>query len=386
MKKILFVLLTVFSLCCTAMAQKTVVVSEEFPYTEWIGGKPEINSYDLLLSISFKEDSNTLQVALSSTNSLIYGFRHNIVYGNVFTGCRKLGFQKLPYKVDVDPNSRLKMSKGVKKQLKPNVKQHNFNPWLEYDGMEALKEADIFPSDSLVQHFKVEPSNYHVSIHLGDCFFISRDGTTGKGGSKFSIEHMKSLLNEYDILVVRDPCRKSRAQIDSVQAMHGILSIAREQLEISFPDGTAKSLQELESFQMLRNDLLKSHYKTSMTTGCPELAEAVNSYNACVDSVLNMVCVIPDEYKAGIVLQLGTGAERVDANGLLYCSRMLDQLVAEWQIEKNKTARLSIVQECRKLIDSGTAMAIGRRAVTDADRKAIDVFAQAKEHFNKVCR
>lgn len=386
MKKILSILLIAFSFCCTALAQKEVVVSEAKPHLELLGGKPDVDTYDLRLCISFNEDANTLQVSLSSTNSDIFGFKHNVVYGNVFRHRRRLGFEKLPYKVDFDPATSLRMSRGVKKQMKPNVKKHNVKPWLEYDGMEAQKAEEMFPSDSLVQTFKLDPSTQSVNIRLRECFVIERKGSTGRRWNKFSMNYLQNLSNEYVVVVKRNPCRKLAGQIDSVQTMHRILSIACKQLSIGFPDGKAKTLQELESFQMLRNDLLKTYPKMNTDTACPDLARVAEEYNICVDSLLNMTCTIPDEFRADVVKQLGSGIERVDADGLLYCSRMLDDLVAEWQMEKNKTARLSIIQQCNKIIDNGTAMAIGRRVVTDADRKALEVFAQAKEHFRKTCR
>lgn len=386
MKRLFSILAVTFSFCCTALAQKEIIVSETEPYMEWLGGKPDVNSYDMRLYVGFNEDANTLTVSLSSMNAELFGFKHNIIYGNVFHGNRKLGFEKLPYKVELDPSTSLQLSKGLKRQIKPNAKMHNFQPWLEYDGMDAQKSSETFPSDSLVQTFRLEPSAQRVTIRLKDCFATERKGSSGKQWNKFSINYYKNLDAEYVIFIQRDPCRKSAAQIDSVVAMHRILSIAHDQLCASFPEGTAKSLQELETFQELRNDLLKSFSKMSANTSCSKLARAINEYNACVDSVLNMTCIIPEEYKSEIVTMIGTNVERIDADGLLYCSRMIDELVAEWLMEENRTAKLSIIQQCNKIIDNGTAMAIGRRVVTDADRKALEVFAQAKEHFRRTCK
>lgn len=386
MRRLSSVLLAICMACCLSYGQKVAVVRNSVPYMEWLGGKPEVDDRDMRLCLAFDEDRNTLTVSLNSTNSLLFAFPRGVLYDNAFHGGNKLKAEHLPYKAELAPGTVVRISGPLRRSLRPNVRAHAFRAWLEYDRMDPVPVESKIPSDSLVQVFRVSPSEQDVTIRLKDVFFLSRKGSSPAKWGKFKMTGYKDLNLEYTVVIERDPCRGMADRISAVNGMRAEASGELAALLKVFPNGVARSLDGLDEFQSRRNDLLAKYSRINEETSCPEYSKAVASYNACVDSLVNLTCRIPAEYKNELVTSFDPTVKRIDAEGLLYRARLLDELTAQWQLETRKSAKLSIRQQCDKLIDEAAALAIGRRVITDADRKALDVFIQAKDYYTKVCK
>lgn len=372
--------------CPLLSGQKVVAVKDSEPYMELLGGKPDMDERDLRLCFSFDEDENTLTVSLYSSNSMLFAFPRSVLYDNAFHRGSKLRPERLPYKADLAPGAVLRISGPVRRSLRPNKKTHSFRAWLEYDRMDPVSTGFAIPSDSLVQVFRVSPSVQDVAIRLRELLFLERKGSSPSKWNKFNLTEYEDLNLEYTVVIARNPCRGLDGKIAEVNDIHAQASADLAALAAEFPDGMTRSLDGLALFQGSRNELLAKYARMDAATPCPKLSEAIGSYNACVDSLINMTCIIPDEFKNELVTSLDPTVKRIDAEGLLYRARMLDELTAQWQLETSKSAKLSIRQQCEKLIDEASALAIGRKVVTDGDRKALNVFVQAKEYYTKVCK
>ncbi len=382
--------LTVSLIACligtAAYGQKNVVLTSSAPYVEWLGGKPDVDDNDICLRLVFDEDMNTLTVSLSSVNSIPFGFTRSVRYGTVFNSSRKLKPERLPYKVDYAPSSVFRLHRPVRRNIGHGCKNHSFKAWLEYDGMEPVPGKSVMPDDSLVQVFKVDPAKEKATVRVRDIFMLVRKGATPRKWNKFNITEYQDAHSEYEIVFSRNPCRGQDEQIAAMNALYQEVSGTLQTLSGSFPEGIALTLADLETFQNLRNKLLQRFTRKETETECPELQEAVDKYNLCVDSLLNMTCTLSEENKMEFVRNFESGVEGINSDNLLSYARQLDQLTASWRMEKSKAARQSIKLQCERIISEASKATIGRRIVTDEDRNALHIFIEAKNYYTNVCR
>ncbi len=372
--------------CPAIYGQKVVTLTSDEPYVEWLGGRPEVDDHDVCLRLSFNEYENTLSVSLNSTNSILFAFHRGVVYDNVFRGLRRLRPERLPYKVDFEPSCVFRMSKDVKRELRPGAHTHSFRVWMEYNNMEPIQSTLSLPEDSIAQTFRISTSIQDVSIRLRDIFMLDRKGSAPRQWNKYLISLYQDLHAEYNIRIVRNPCKGEEDAVVALNERHRQASHDIDNLMAAFNNGEIRSIEELENFNDMRNSLLMRHMRDNTVTNCPELAEAQASYNICVDSLLQMRFTLSDNIRSELITGFGTENERIDAEGLLFRARQLDELTAQWQLETSKSNRLSIIQQCRKIIDEAYAMVIGHRLMTDGDYRAMNIFNQAREHFLRTCK
>lgn len=385
-------LLTILCLCISVSAtygQKRVVVSASHPYVEWLGGTPDMDSHDMCLRISFDDATSALKVSLSSANSRLFAFHSGgLVYKEIF-GCRKrLRPEKLPYKITYDPSNKFFMSGYSRKSLGPGFKETILHSWIESSGATPVSEEYTMPEDSLVQVFKVESAAKEIDmmIRLRDIFFIEHRGSSPVAMKRHYLASYMDLKTEYDVTVLRDPCFGKEDQIAAVKARHKEASVAIKGLEKTYPEGKVLSLDDFEDFQSTKNTLLQNYTKMDGATDCSCLKDAIDAYNVCIDSLLNMCCTISDDKRMEIVQTLGLDLQRIDAGWLYHCARQIDELTAQWSVEKSKAAKLSIVKQCERLINEAGMSTIRHGVLNDDDRKALNSFIQAKEYFYRTCR
>lgn len=384
--------MTILCLCASFSAtygQKRVVVSASQPYVEWLGGTPDMDSHDMCLRISFNDSTSTLRVSLSSANSRLFAFHSGgLVYKDIFGCCRRLKPEKLPYRVTYDPTNRFFMTGYSRMTLGPGFKESILQSWIESSGATPVREEYTMPEDSLVQVFRIESPAKEIDmmLRLRDIFFIEHHGSSPAAMKRHYLANRKDLKTEYDVTVLRNPCFGKEEQIAAVKAGHRELSAAIDGLEKAYPEGKVFSLEDFEDFQDTKNRLLQSYAKMDNAADCPCLKDAIDAYNACIDSLLDMCCTISDDKRMEIVHNLGLDLQRVDAGWLYHCARQIDELTGQWRIEKSKAARLSIVKQCEKLIDEVGRSTLRHGLLNDDDRKALDSFIQAREYFYRTCR
>ncbi|MCQ2168490.1 MAG: hypothetical protein MJY69_07515 [Bacteroidales bacterium] len=385
-------LLTILCLCISvsvAYGQKRVVVSASQPYVEWLGGTPDVDSHDMCLRISFADSTGMLKVSLSSANSRLFAFHSGgLVYKEIFGCCRRLKPERLPYKIAYDPSNKFFMTGHSRKTLGPGFKEAILHSWIESSGATPVSEEYTMPEDSLVQLFRIESASKETDmmIRLRDIFFIEHHASSPVAMKRHYLASHKDLKTEYDVTVLRDPCFGEGDRIAAVKARHKEASAAINGLEKTYPEGKVLSLEDFEDFQNTKNSLLQNYTKMDSVTDCPCLKDAIAAYNVCIDSLLNMCCTISDDKRMEIVQNLGLDLQRIDAGWLYHCARQIDELTGQWCLEKSKSAKLSIVKQCEKLIDEAGKSTIRHGVLNDDDRKALNSFIQAKEYFYHTCR
>ena len=384
--------MTILCLCIlvsAAYGQKRVVVSASQPYVEWLGGTPDMDSHDMCLRISFDDATCALKVSLSSANSRLFAFHSGgLVYRDIFGCCRRVKPEKLPYKTAYDPSNKFIMTGHSRKTLGPGFKEAIFHSWVESSGATPVSGEYTMPEDSLLQVFKIASAAKEIDlmIRLRDIFFIEHHGSSPVALRRHYLASHRDLKTEYDVTVLRDPCFGKEDQIAAVKARHNEASLAINGLEKTYPEGKVLSLADFENFQNTKNAILKEYTKMDSVADCPCLKDAIDAYNVCIDSLLNMCCTISDDSRMEIVQNLGLGLQRIDAGWLYHCARQIDELTAQWCVEKSKAAKLSIARQCEKLIDEAGISTIRHGVLNDDDRKALNSFIQAKEYFYRTCR
>lgn len=389
MRRFLSAILCLCVSVSAAYGQKRVVVSASQPYVEWLGGTPDVDSHDMCLKISFSDSTSALTVSLSSANSRLFAFHSGgLVYKEIFKCCRRLRPEKLPYKIEYDPSDKFFMTGHSKKTLGPGFKEAILHSWIESSGATPVSGEYAMPEDSLVQVFRMESAAKEIDmmLRLRDIFFIEHHGSSPAAMKRHYLASHKDLNIEYDVTVLRDPCFGKEEQIAAVKARHGEASAAINGLEETYPEGKVLSLEDFEDFQNTKSGLLQSYTKMDNVTDCSCLKDAIDAYNVCIDSLLNMCCTISEDKRMEIVQNLGLGLQRIDAGWLYHCARQIDELTGQWCVEESKSAKLSIVRQCENLIDEAGRSTVGHGMLSDDDRKALNSFIQAKEYFYRTCR
>lgn len=381
--------LMLLSLGTRSYGQKQIVVSSEKPYVEWLGGVPDADMRDLCLRVSFDDSTSTAKVSLSSANANLFGFNSGgIVYGQIFGCGRRLKTGRLPYKVEYDSSLKFILSGPSRKSLGRGYRETVFHSWLEYDGAMPVQSVTTMPEDSLVRTFSITDPGQEIKLRLRlrDIFFLERRGTRPAAAKKLYLSNYQDLHAEYDVTIQRNPCYGMDGRTAEINAKHKDISEAVKILSDSYPEGKVLSLEDFENFQGIKAGILQNFVKAEEDVSCPDLREAISSYNACIDSLLAMSCAISDEKRMALVRNLGLGLQRVDAEWLLHCARQIDELTAQWRIETKKSVKMSIKMQCEQLIEEVTSSTIGRGIMNEDDRRALNSFIKAKEYFNKTCR
>lgn len=91
------------------------------------------NRYGPSGKINFDEPNNSLIVSLVSYRKL-FVFQDNVRYSHVVR-FNKLRPSKLPYVVKSDEKARYKMTRPLRKSIKPKRK-HIFKSWIKYEGLQ----------------------------------------------------------------------------------------------------------------------------------------------------------------------------------------------------------------------------------------------------------
>ena len=180
-----------------AQTTKQIEVDGNEPYVDQEGS----TDMDLLVKFMFDEPNNSLTVSLISYRKL-FVFQDNTRYSQA-VWCFKLRPNKLSYVVESDEQARYKLTKALRKSIKPRRK-HIFKRWIEYEGLQPQPTNYKMVNDYIEQKFDILYKEAPVSITLRDILVMNEQITSKK--KKYDLFYQTDLNRKYEITIKRDPC------------------------------------------------------------------------------------------------------------------------------------------------------------------------------------
>ena len=376
------IFLTLAVLCLTAglasaQTVKTIAVSNDKSYTDHISLGQDSRDMDVMIKFIFDESKNTLTVSLISYRRL-FVFREAARYSSVVR-CSRLHPDKLPYVVDSEAGTHYKLSKQFKKSIPAPRCKYIFSRWIEYDdGLQPTPLAYKMVNDYIEQSFDILDKRNAVSVTLRDLFLMD---PMKKKATSYLLSAGRDLNLKYQIAIVRNPCFGLEQDIQVTQASLNEVRKAYQGLKSTFSGGTVTTQESLKTFQDTRAGLLAQYVVKDADVPCPDLRDALQQYNAYVDSIGKVKCVLvsPEE-------SAWDDGKPLDTKLIYTQARQLDKAVARWLVSKDELERQDLVSQGEDIIKDVSAMIRQHRITTAEEQKAVQAYNQAEQYFKKTCK
>lgn len=382
-----------------APAIRVFSLTPDTPYTDSLSLATKDGTNDLTVTFTYNQDESTLTVKMES-DKILHVFRKDAAYKDIIHNGflifkpRRLNIFKLPYEVDSPADAEYKVSKQMKKSIgsKKDRSQYVFHQWDEVSAMKPVPAGKFaMINDHIEQVYKVDDGSDNLTFTLHDVMVLTHNPKTPKKFNNYLIENLKDFNIQYMIVLMRDPCKGLEKDLEDAQKIYQELSDGFAKLNSTFPNGEAQSVDQLKNFQSSRNELLKKYAHKDVQSPCPDLQKVWDNYNACVDSLIGMTCNLSSELaeraaNSEMVMGLDGRSNGIDASGLLFKARQIDELVNAWKVTRNQKDRTAYKLQCEKIINDAENQVVGKYAVTKEQKDAVNTIRKAIQYFNKTCK
>ena len=378
--KVLAVLFTIHLSLITSLAQtvKNISVSGDHAYTDHISLEGDVTDKDIMVKFVFDEAANQLTVSLIS-HRMIFVFREDVRFKPLFRG-RTLRPDQLPYVVTYDPTEKYQISKLFKSTVPKPRNKYVFHRWIDYEGLQPAPQEYSMVNDYISQTFDILKKRNSVVVRLRDVMLMN-DISKHMNKKRYEIPFGRDLYTEYHVTIERNPCFGREDDIASAQAALDGVRKSYRNIHRRFANGTVSSEEALAAFQELQELLMKQYPRKNVESGCPDVEQALNTYNMYADSISGLKCrLVPVAGGSRII------SEGVSARLLLSRARQIDTAVARWLLSADPIERRDIVLRMEELIKTVNT-AVSTQGVYSAEqRKALSVFREAERYYQKNCR
>lgn len=376
------VLFCLFVTGIQAQTTKPVTVRQGESFTDHISLESDTKDMDIMVKFVFDEGANTLTVSLISYRSL-FVFWANTRYKPVFKG-RRLKPDMLPYEATYDPAAKYRLSKAYRRSIPRPRKKYVFKKWVEYEGLQPAPQEYKMISDYIEQTFEIQNKRTSVVVRLRDLMMI--DKLEGKKKPQYEITYGKDLNLEYQVTIDRNPCSGLEEDLAGAQTVLEAVKKSYADISKKFGKGTVASSKQLAAFEEMKSLLLTQHVRKEMKSPCQDLQTVWAEYNAYIDSIQSMTCVVDSAFSAikGKGLQ-GKKGDTPDARFLLVRARQIDVAVSRWLLSKDGLERSDLEHRCQQMI-SEVEKEIEKGGIrTPEQKKALDIFRAAERYYRKTC-
>lgn len=364
-----------------AQTKKEVTVSDKVPFVDQLSIKEDDKDMQLTFKILFDEDDNTLTVTLTSSKNL-FVFWADLQLKQVFSCCRWLQTEKLPYEVSCNTADKFQLSKKYYKTFPCCRRKYNFTKWIEVEGAQPIAHDLKLVNDSIVQVYTLQDKQTKaITILLRHVMVM--DETDHKGSSHwYNITYGKDFNQKYRVNLQRNPCL---GLDDDVASAKGSLDAIRYSLEWfgkKYASGKVADKESLNDFEALKQTLVDQFPKSTVVSPCPTVQQAREQYNAVVDS-LQLINVTLDTVATA---SKGAADHAIIANNVLSYARMLDNAVARWLVSKDETERADLIDQCLSIIKDTNLLLDENPPQTSEEKHAVFVFRKAEQYYKNVCK
>ncbi|MCR4582083.1 MAG: hypothetical protein K5764_00805 [Prevotella sp.] len=363
--------------------QLSIEVSSAEPYTDHLTLRRDAADMDLMVKFVFNEAENQLTVSLISYRSL-FVFRESVPYKGAVKGS-KLRPDRLPYVVNADPDATFKLTPEFRNTLSRPHKKHVFKRWIDYEGLQPVPTEYQMVNDYIEQTFDIVNKRDYVRVSLRDLLLMEHYGNSAKKPNRYQFVFGADLNREYMVSIRRDPCFGQEEVIAAAKAAEKSVSDGYKAIMQKFGKGHVKSEAMLDLFHESQSLLQKQFPRKDTLCACPEAQQAWDHYNAVVDSIGRMQCVVDKEEKAGGGgLGLGKAATGVKSSMLLQRARQLDEAVARWLLSTDEIERSDLKNSCERIVKTTHKNVDTDGVITPEQKQAWEIFLSAERYYKKV--
>ena len=376
LNKVIYGLL-LLCISCTLNAQtvKQIEVAGNAPYVDHISLIPGTTDMDLLVKISFNEPNNSLTVHLISYRKL-FAFQSDVRYSQVVRH-HKLRPNKLPYVVESDEKAIYKMTKALRKSIKPKRK-HVFSQWIAYEGLQPQPTEYKMVNDYIEQTFDILHEVADVSITLRDLLVMNEQDSRKK--TRYDLFFQTDLNRKYNISIKRDPCfgkekaiQESATQVESIKAGYTLLNQKFGQNSNQNTPESAKIFNEMKAL------LMKQFPRKEGNNACPDIQANIEAYNQYVDAIEKMQC------KFQVLKKKGSTALDLSADYILTTARKIDNNTNKWLLSTDNIEKADLETSCNQAISLIETHVKQATHISQSQQDALNIFNQAKVYFRKTC-
>jgi hypothetical protein len=382
MKKIYGLLLSCLVLQgLSAQTVRNITVSQDTAYTDHISLEVDSRDKDVMVKFVFDEAANTLTVNLISYRTM-FVFREDVRFKPTIKG-RTLRPDQLPYVVTFDPSEKYTISKLFKSTVPRPRKKYVFKRWVDYEGLQPAPQEYAMVNDYVSQTFDILGKRNQVKVTLRDIMLMD-DISKHPNKKRYEISYGRDMFREYNIQILRNPCFGLDEDMAAAKKAEEAVKNAYASIKGKFGKGEVGSQEILASFKDMQAMLLTQYPAKELKSDCPDFQNIWDSYNAYVDSIASMRCVIAaTSVNGGITV----GQEGVSAKLLHNRARQIDAMVTRWLISNDPIERRDIVKQCDSIIQGVKDLLTRQGGVrTSEQQRALEVFREAEQYYRLKCR
>lgn len=359
-----------------AQVSVPVEVKDSIPTSACISLEKGSTDMDVIVKFLFNEQKNTLTVSLVSYREL-FVFNDHVRYSKVFSR-GKLKPGKLPYKVDVPEKGRFRATSSYRKSIRRATgkchRKYEFSNWMKAAGMKPVEKDYALVNDCIEQTFDIAQKNTSVSLYVGD---ISVMDPCRKEG-RFKLIKNKNVNRHFEISIKRNPCFGRQEEIAAaLESLNGIKA-AYDSLKMVCGNGVASSEHVFNSFNIMKGNVIDRFPKKEGKDVCPLINDSSDKYNAYLDSVASMKCLLPDTLKQQ--------TKGIDVEMMLLRARKLDSAVGKWLNCKDAVERRDLEKKCMELIEEAREEAFSKGVYTKEQHDACNVMHRAEIYYHTTCK
>ncbi len=381
MKKIYGLLLSCLVLQgLSAQTVRNITVSQDTAYTDHISLEVDSRDKDVMVKFVFDEAANTLTVNLISYRTM-FVFREDVRFKPAIKG-RTLRPDQLPYVVTFDPSEKYTISKLFKSTVPRPRKKYVFKRWVDYEGLQPAPQEYAMVNDYVSQTFDILGKRNQVKVTLRDIMLMD-DISKHPNKKRYEISYGRDMFREYNIQILRNPCFGLDEDMAAAKKAEEAVKNAYASIKGKFGKGEVGSQEILASFKDMQAMLLTQYPAKELKSDCPDFQNIWDSYNAYVDSIASMRCVIAaTSVNGGITV----GQEGVSAKLLHNRARQIDAMVTRWLISNDPIERRDIVKQCDSIIQGVKELLTKQGgARTSEQLRALEVFREAEQYYRLKC-
>lgn len=381
MKKIYGLLLSCLVLQgLSAQTVRNITVSQDTAYTDHISLEVDSRDKDVMVKFVFDEAANTLTVNLISYRTM-FVFREDVRFKPTIKG-RTLRPDQLPYVVTFDPSEKYTISKLFKSTVPRPRKKYVFKRWVDYEGLQPAPQEYAMVNDYVSQTFDILGKRNQVKMTLRDIMLMD-DISKHPNKKRYEISYGRDMFREYNIQILRNPCFGLDEDMAAAKKAEEAVKNAYASIKGKFGKGEVGSQEILASFKDMQAMLLTQYPAKELKSDCPDFQNIWDSYNAYVDSIASMRCVIAaTSVNGGITV----GQEGVSAKLLHNRARQIDAMVTRWLISNDPIERRDIVKQCDSIIQGVKELLTKQGgARTSEQLRALEVFREAEQYYRLKC-
>lgn len=360
-----------------AQTTKQIEVDGNEPYVDHVSLTEGSTDMDLLVKFMFDEPNNSLTVSLISYRKL-FVFQDNTRYSRA-VWCFKLRPDKLSYVVESDEQARYKLTKALRKSIKPRRK-HIFKRWIEYEGLQPQPTNYKMVNDYIEQKFDILYKEAPVSITLRDILVMNEQITSKK--KKYDLFYQTDLNRKYEITIKRDPCFGKEEALQAAIVRADNIQTSFTSFNQKFKSSSSLNTPEGDKLFHEMKALLQEQFpKSGETSPCPEIQRNIDLYNSYVDSIQFV------ESPFQIKIQEREKPRELDlsADYILMMARKIDSNVNKWLLSSDPIEKRDLEKSCEEIINSIRSHVNQAAQINARQKAAITIFKEAEDYYHRTC-